>query len=526
MKSLWTLIKLYVNSIYRFPVIRYSKDPRERRQAIMGVAAIFIIVVVYGGMSGMTTARMLGLGIDPAIPFLMISALSSLFALVMAFAQGSATLSGFADFDTLMGMPVKTSTVVLARFSALYLAELVYSAAYLVPCGAVYAVLQGPAWWFYPAFVLMLLVVPMLPITVGSGLDLLLSAAFAKSKYKKGVTSAIKMILLLGFVVFAYMLPNLSNSFMTAPAETAGAASRIYPPAGWFAKGATGDPLYALLFIGVSAAVCALFLLILNKTFLPLHGRLTAGYHVENYRIGALKRTGAFSALFRVERKRFFGSTAWVINTGFGALLLLALGVAGAALSGTLSRVIRLVSLDAYVASILTGLLTFCATLAPTTAVAISMEGKELWIAKTLPVSAKLWLRAKLFMNLVLMGPALLISATLLAIFYRGCFDAWSVLGLFLAPVAALLLSTVAGLFVNVKMPRFSWKSDAEVVKQSGSVLVAMLIGFVLTAAAVLPALLSGIGPLSVAAAGALLLGAFALYGGLMKNAEQIRRNL
>ncbi len=526
MKSLWTLIKLYVNSMFRFPVIRHSKDPRERRQAITGVAVIVVIVAVYGWMSGVMTARMIGLGIDPAIPFLMISALSSLFALVMAFAQGSATLSGFADFDTLMGMPVKTFTVVLARFSALYLVELVYAAAYLLPCGAVYAALKSPVWWFYPAFVLMLLVLPMLPIAVGSGLDLLLSAAFAKSKYKKGVTSAIKMILLLGFVVFAYMLPNLSNSFMTAPAETAGLASRIYPPAGWFAKGATGDPLYALLFFGVSAAVCALFLLILDRTFLPLHGRLTAGYHVENYRIGTLKRTGAFSALFRVERKRFFGSTAWVINTGFGALLLLALGVAGAALSGTLSRLIRAIALDAYVATILTGLLTFCATVAPTTAVAISMEGKELWIAKTLPVSAKLWLRAKLLMNLVLMGPALLISTALLAIFYRSCFDAWSVLGLFLTPTSALLFSTVTGIFVNAKMPRLSWKSDAEVVKQSGSVLAMMLIGFVLTAAAVLPTAISGIGALSTAVACALLIGSAAVFGGLMKNAEQIRRNL
>ena len=51
MRSLWTLIKLYVNSIFRFSVMRRSKDARERRNAIMGVLAIALIVVVYGGMS-------------------------------------------------------------------------------------------------------------------------------------------------------------------------------------------------------------------------------------------------------------------------------------------------------------------------------------------------------------------------------------------------------------------------------------------------------------------------------------------
>ena len=160
MRSLWTLIKLYVNSIFRFSVMRRSKDARERRNAIMGVLAIALIVVVYGGMSASMSYAMLKAGIDASAPFLMFGAMASLFALVMAFAQGSATLSGFADFDTLMGMPIRTSVIVFARFCALYLAEAIYAAAYLLPCGAVYAILRAPAWWFYPAFPLMTLLLP------------------------------------------------------------------------------------------------------------------------------------------------------------------------------------------------------------------------------------------------------------------------------------------------------------------------------------------------------------------------------
>lgn len=526
MKAFRTLIKLYLNSIFRFPVIRHSKDVRERRNAVMGVVAIGFVVVVYGGMSGMTTYQILAAGVDPMVPFLMIATMASLFALAMAFAQGGATLSGFADFDTLMGMPIPTSMIVLARFLALYSVEALYCAAYLLPCGVIYAILCAPAWWFYPVFLIMLLLLPVAPVVIGSGADLLLSAAFARSKYKKGITSAIKMILLMGFIIFAYMFPQLSSFFINASEKAMSVTSRLYPPAQWFAKGATGSVSFALLFIVVSAALCALFVLILNRTFLPLHDRLSAGYHVKNYRLGTLKRSGALRALFMIERKRFFSSTAWVINTIIGSILIVVLGVAGAALSGTVSALLRQTSLTQYAATMLTGVLIFCATISPTTSCAVSMEGKEIWIAKTLPVSAKHWIRAKLLMNLLLVGPSLLLAIVLLTVSYRSVLTAADRIGITLTPIAALLFTTAFGLYVNAKMPRLSWKSDTEVVKQSGSVLMLLLSGLALVAVSVLPALLSGLRWLTPVTGAGVLLAAAAVYLYLMNHAEQIRRNL
>ncbi len=526
MSALRIFIKLYLNSIFRFPVIRHSKDARERRQAIMGVAAIGLIVVTYGGMSALTTFRLLVAGADPATPILLVAALASLFALAMAFAQGSATLSGFADFDTLMGMPVRTSTIVLARFSALYLVEAIYSAAYLLPCGAVYAVLMKPGWLFYPTYLLMMLLLPVAPIVIGSGADLLLSAAFARSKYKKGITSAIKMIFLMGFVAFSYLLPQITNRFVSAPDDAAMRTARIYPPVLWFAEGVTGELSDALLFILGSVAVCILFVWVLNRTFLPLHDRLTAGYHVKNYRLGTLKRSGAGRALFLIERKRFFNSTAWVVNTVIGSILIAVLGIAGAAFSGRLMKLIAETPFRGHAAVAITGSLLFCATLSPTTSCAISMEGKELWIAKTLPVSARKWLNAKILMNLLLVGPPLVFSITLFAIFYRELLSPLSIAGICALPVSALLFCTVAGLFVNVRMPRLSWKSDTEVVKQSGAVLVMMLICFALILLTGLTMLLIRSDWVPIAASGVLIGLTAGVYRYLMDRAEQIRRNL
>ncbi len=526
MKALRTLIWLYLNGFFRISVIRHSRDAKERRQAIFGVAAIGIAAIAYGGMSAAMTARMLSSGIDASIPFLMTASTASLFALATAFAQGGGTLSDFSDFDTLMSMPIKTAAIVFARFAAMYLAEAVYCFAYLFPCGAVYASMMRPDWRFYPAFAVMTLLLPVVPIVTGSGADLLLSAVFARTRFKKGIVLTVKMILLLGFIILAYLLPQMSDRLMNAPQRAADVVTRIYPPARWFAKGASGDLAHAGLFTFGSAAIGALFVFILNRVFLPLHDRLVADYRVKNYRLGPLKCSGVLKALFSIERKRLFSSAAWVVNTVFGPVLIAVLGVAGAAISGKLIPFLRDPTVKNYATPAVAGALIVCATVSPTTSCAISMEGRVLWISKTLPVSAKRWLSAKLLINLLLAGVPLLFSIVLLLAFYRECLAPIDMLGIVFLPISALLFTTVLGLIVNTKLPRLSWRSDTEVVKQSGSVVVMLMTGFGLAAVTTLPTLLSGRTWAMIGFAAAILSATAAMYLRLMKNAEQIRLNL
>ena len=523
MRPLWTLIKLYINSIFRFSVIRHSSDRRERRNAIMGIVAIGIIAVSYGFMSASTSAALFLTGQTNEAPFLMLCTMASVFVLVMAFSQGSATLSGFADFDTLMGMPIRTSLVVFARFLALYLVEAVYSLAFLLPCGILYGIIARPAAWFYPAYLVMTLLVPVLPVVIGSGADLLLSAAFAKSKYKKGITSTIKTVFLLVFVAGAYLLPRMTDRILENPTAIADSLSRIYPPAAWFAKGATGSIPHVLLYTLGSIVLCAGFLFVLNRTFLPLHDRLASSYHVVNYRLKRQRQNSVIRALFTVEARRFLNSTAWVLNTVIGVVLIIAIGIAGSIFSRRLIETASELGLVAFLPAILIGVLIFCATLAPTTACAISMEGKQVWISKQLPIPAQKWLRAKLYVNLALAGPALLVSITLLSIAFRAALHPLDVAGLYLLPVASLLCTTVLGLLVNAKMPRLSWKSDTEVVKQSGAVLIMMLICFALLLITVVPVLLFGSGWIAAAVCILILTVTGIVYGRLMKQAEQIR---
>ena len=526
MSSLWILVKLYVNSIFRFSVMRRSKDSREKKNAIMGIVAIGIIAVTYGFMSAMNALSIfLMQGVSEA-PFLLMCTMASAFALVMAFSQGSATLSAFQDFDTLMGMPVRTATVVVARFLALYLVEAVYTLPFLLPCGVVYAIFAHPAFWFYPAYLLMVLLVPVMPLVVGSAADILVGAAFAKSKHKKAITSAIKTVFLLIFVAGAYLMPQLSNRIYADVSGISRTLSRIYPPAQWFAAAALGSVPKFLLFTLGSIALCVLYVWILERTFLWVHDRLTSGYHVKNYRLSGQRQSSVKKALFMIELKRFFDSTAWVLNTIIGAILVLMLGIAGGIFAKRIMDIIASVGMERATGGILICIMIFCATLSPTTSSAISMEGKLIWISKQLPIPAQLWLRAKMYVNLLLFGPVLLIATTILAVAFRSLLHPLDVAGMFFLPIAALLCSTVFGVFVNARMPRLNWKTETEVVKQGGAVLIMVLICFGMVLVTAVPVLIFRQGWIALVLAAALLVPTTIIYFKLMRDAEQIRLNL
>ena len=227
-----------------------------------------------------------------------------------------------------------------------------------------------------------------------------------------------------------------------------------------------------------------------------------------------------------IELKRFFDSTAWVLNTIIGAIMILLLGIAGAVFSKRALDILASVGMERAAGGILICVMIFCATLSPTTSSAVSMEGKRIWISKHLPFPAALWLRAKMAVNLLLFGPVMLIAATILAIAFRSVLHPADVLGMFLLPIAALLCSTVTGILVNANMPRLNWKTETEVVKQGGSVLIMMLICFGMVLVTAVPVLILRQGWVALALAALLMIPTVIIYCKLMRDAEQIRLNL
>ena len=115
-----------------------------------------------------------------------------------------------------------------------------------------------------------------------------------------------------------------------------------------------------------------------------------------------------------------------------------------------------------------------------TTATSISMEGKNWWILKSLPLAPGSILNAKILMNLLLILPFYLISeALLIPALKPGSFS--DCIFLILIPAVIILFSCVYGIAVNLHFPVFNWENEVTIVKQSISAVLGGMGGLFLS---------------------------------------------
>ena len=88
------------------------------------------------------------------------------------------------DNDMLLAMPVKRSTIVLARMIKFYVFEMVYCLIFLLPAIIAYAMNAEVGMSFWLVAATMLVLVPAIPIAVACIIGLIISAVSGRFKHK------------------------------------------------------------------------------------------------------------------------------------------------------------------------------------------------------------------------------------------------------------------------------------------------------------------------------------------------------
>ena len=105
-------------------------------------------------------------------------------------------------------------------------------------------------------------------------------------------------------------------------------------------------------------------------------------------------------------------------------------------------------------------------------AVSLSMEGNKFWILKSLPISTKTIVYSKIITNMILqLVPGLLVSSFILIVLEVK-------LTVWLMTIILVILTSYAtstfGIIVNLYFPKFEFKNEVEVYKQSIAMMIFM----------------------------------------------------
>ena len=160
-------------------------------------------------------------------------------------------------------------------------------------------------------------------------------------------------------------------------------------------------------------------------------------------------------ALLSKEFKRYFASSVYVTNTIVGPMM-------GVGMSISLFFIdFSLIPFD--IAPLLPLVVASTLVMLSPNAVSISMEGKQWWQIKSLPIPTKMVVDAKLLFGILLLLPFLLISEICLWLFLKPN------LLIILISVLLVIFGNIFALSINTRLCQFDYESEVYVVKQSMS---------------------------------------------------------
>ncbi len=470
MREIAILTGMELRSVYGINIFLHTRDKKAKNRyrllcgawvVVIGIVVFYVAGLVYGLCS-------LGLGaIVPAY----LTVLASL--LILAFGSFTAGHRIFRQkgYDLLASLPVKPRSIVFSRFLTMYLEDLVLTAVVLLPGFVTYGICRQPPVWFYGMGLLVLLLLPAIPLVLSVVLGTVVTALSSGMKHKSLMQSVLMVGLVVVILVSSMGAGQLAEGFdpevMADMAAGLGARLEgLYPPAAWVNRAmAEGKLLPLAAFLLVSLAATGAMVWAVARNFHRILGRLNGFSSRQDYRLGALSSRSLTKALYLREVKRYFASSIYVTNTIIGpimgAILCIALAVTGTEAIGSVLP--PQVDAVRYLPFVVAGV--FC--MMTTTSVSISMEGKQIWIVKSLPIPVKAWLDSKILLSLTLALPFYLISCGALLIALRP--GLLQLIWLVLLPLLMLLFSAVVGITVNLRLHRFDWDKEEAVVKQSAS---------------------------------------------------------
>lgn len=448
---------------------------RTKKPKVLYASVLFFILLMssisffYSFMVGMGLKMYHSLDILPA---LMMAVVCVIILMTTVF-KIKGTIFGFRDYDMIMSLPVSTGAVVACRLIILYAFNFMFVIIMIVPMMVAYGILAEPNVMFYIICFVSMFFIPLVPIVIASFLGTFIAWAASKFRYSNLLNIIFTLGLLSMFIGLSFTIKDNGQELVDIGKGITGQVNSLYPLAQLFTDAVVNYDIAAfLMFLAISVAAFLLYTALVKLSFKKINTLIMTGrYHV-NFKMGEIRTSSPLKALYIKELKRYFSSTLYVLNTGFG-IVMLTLGSI-AAIFVDLDKVLGDPQAAPMFANNSPLFISFCIVMTCSSMCSISLEGKNLWIIKSMPVTAKTVYLAKILVNLTIISPAVIDTVILGAVLNLG---ALKTLILVLVTLASSVFIAFYGLLINLLLPNLNWTSEVVVIKQSAASMVTIFSG-------------------------------------------------
>lgn len=386
------------------------------------------------------------------------------------------------DNDLLLSMPIPPAVILAVRMIGVYAMALLFTALVWLPGMAAYWIFIDCSAAIVIFDVLLLFILALFNTVLTCALGWVVAKISGKLKNKSIITVLISVVLIAAYYVGYSKLMTLFEDVSLWSSGLDGAVTSWLYPIYMLSLGALGEVGGFMIFTLITAALLTLCMFIMARSFRSIVASDKGGAKIKYISRKAEARS-PFRALVSRELQHFVSSPTYMLNCGLGLLFLPALGIFAVVKQADLSLIMQALNemFPDYAPrfiGVLAGVLALMIDMNMFTTPSISLEGKNLWLVQSLPVSSKSVLMAKLAMHMQLNVLPVLAGAVLIGIAF-GAGVAEIVLLVIVSELFALF-NGLMGLVINLKKPVLNWTNEASVVKQGSAVVIVLFGGWTL----------------------------------------------
>lgn len=387
------------------------------------------------------------------------------------------------DEELLLSLPFTKAEIIASKGLYYLIFDLVLILVLLLPSYIVYYVIvDGTNILIIFRAVYVILCATLLASGISSLFRIFFTKISSRFRHSNVIKSLLSITLMIAFLIVYFIF-----SFISQDVKYAGKIYGFYPIkliTDFIINGNMASliiiTMIGLIVFGVSIFISSLFL-----------GKSGKVYHNNNLEL-SFKEKSILNSLYKREINKYLSIPIYVTNTAFSSIITLILGfiiliVGKDYFINTIEIVIAsgyengmaptglMENINSYFNYMIIMSMGLMLGVAPTTGASISLEGKELWILKTHPVSYKDVFKAKILVNVVVEGLPAIIAGVLISIRIGIIYLPF----LILIPLIISIITGIIGLYSNLLLPKLQWESEQEVIKQGSSVLVTMALSSV-----------------------------------------------
>lgn len=458
-------IRIIFSSLFR------SSNKKRMNAALkvgIGLLAVYVLgclFMLFGMISAATCLPLHQAGLD-WFYFSLMGGISILLNIVGGIFASKAVLFDARDNELLLSMPIPPFLILAGRMLSLLFLAYVWQLFVLLPACVVYGWMIGFSLAGAVSMAVVFLLLPLISMTINAFLGWILAMISEKLPFKHLIT----LLLYVGFFGLYFYGYSKITSYMQWMMENGSSIANtvkqtLFPLYHMGMAVGEGNFTSLILFAVCALAPFGILMGILSRSFFYLTAD-HKGRSKRTYKERDLTSSGVNAALLKKELRRLGSSSMYMINAATGTVFMLILMVFAVIRHDMLMTYLEMLPsrFTPYVGGAAALAVACLASFNIMSAPSISLEGKNLWIAKSLPVKPVRILMAKVNMHIVTGSVPVCVTALVLNILLPMGTAARILT--FLLPLCFNAAVGFLGVIMNLRFPRLDWTNEAAAVKQ------------------------------------------------------------